>query len=286
MEQASMTVVVSRFLVRSHFTHRVAAWAVAWTLATCASGVVAQEAAKRPANWKELQIAEPKGGYRAAKAQAEAMVRSGPVADEQTFDAYWKWHFAQLTRYELRNKLPAIRSLFKQKLKDRQGAAQARLVKEIALPMLTEIVEDAGYDTIVRYNALLMLGDLNQTEPNARGQGAVALAEALPTLLKFLDPKLPANDTNDTLRVAALIGVQGHAERGGVRDAQRRQQVQKLLQQIADETNPPVGRQPEVHEWITNLAKVVAKSMQPAGSVASGRSARMERRGTRSSNER
>lgn len=228
---------------------------------------------KRPANWKQLNVPEPPGGERAAAGQARTMLRTGQIDNQDLFDGYWSWYIAQLSNYAKKDDLSAIRVDVKRQLLGRSGAPQRRLVL-IVLKVAGQIVNDEQFAPIVRYNALLMLGDLNRTEPNAQGQNAVALPEALPYLVKFLDPKLPADGSvNDALRVAAMIGIQNHIERGGIPNPDARKQVVSLLQQIAQD-QPAEGQRPsEINEWLQKRAQEALDKLGSDAAVAERRAA-------------
>jgi hypothetical protein len=236
-------------------------------LVDCAPAYSASDDSK-PANWAELRLPAPPGGIK-AETQARRMLQdAGQIADKPLFEAYWRHFFSQITWYEMRDRLAdGIRIDLKKQLKGRRGPAQQYLVREIALPMMRDIAGDAKYHPLVRYNALLLLGDLNDKEPDRAGQGATSLPEALPILLEYLDATRPVNDTNDALRVAALIGVKTHLERGGISDPQLREKCVKAVTALAAEKTPPPGRDPDVHAWIARAAQDVIGAMQPAAPV-------------------
>lgn len=227
---------------------------------------------KKPADWKEYdpkKAPDPPGGVARAKTEAQAMIRAGQLSNREVFDSYWKWYFAQITKYQERHRLDAYRTDLARQLRGRSGAPQQRLVRDIALPMTTEIAKDQGYAPIVRYNAVLILGDLNQVEPNNSGKGAVALPEALKPILEFLDTKRPADGgVNDALRLAAIVGVQNHIERGGIPDPAMRRQATKLLEQIANDDTALKTRGSEVHDWMKTRAQEALAKLGGDAAVA------------------
>jgi hypothetical protein len=100
------------------------------------------------------------------------------------------------------------------------------------------------------------LGDLNQKEPDPQGRGAIALPEALPILIEFLDPKRPADGgVNDALRLAAIVGIQNHIDRGGIQDGNLRKRAVTLLQQLAKNEPGAAERSPDVANWLQRRAQ-------------------------------
>jgi hypothetical protein len=255
---------------------RPAAWRVlALVLAALpATRADALQADQPPPNWKEFRPAEPEGGVNRAGIAARRMLREGQISDEKVFDAYWQHFLSEITWYKSREKLADIRLDLKKQLRGASGAPQQRLVRQIAFPLLRTIARDPDYDLLVRYNALLILGELNQKEPDARGQGAVSLPEALPVLLEFLDPRRPVNDAEDALRIAALVGVENHAERGRIADSRLREATVNRVKVLADQADCPEGRDPEVHAWIVRAARQTLASLQSEGAGAVAAQAR------------
>lgn len=223
--------------------------------------------AKKPAGWNELRPTEPP---KEAETQARRMISDGTVSDPKLFDGYWRHFIAQITWFDKGFADPPKephRVTMRKLLKGRKNTAQERLVRTIALPMLKEIAEDDKYDVRSRVNALLWLGQLNRVEPSASGP-AVALPDALDVLIKFVDPKLPVNDVNDALRNAAMSGLEYHASHGGITNRNKRQEVARLMQQIADQKDPPQGRDADVHAWLVRDAQEVLNSLKPDSVVA------------------
>ncbi len=217
---------------------------------------------KKPADWFEVP-ADAAAMAPRFKTETMGMLRDGTVTNPAVFDAYWKAFFAQLTHWSKRESLSEMRlKYFKDVLRNKNNDAQRHLVNDLALPTLKKIVQNRKFSPLVRYNALLMLGDLNSTEPDARGLGAKALPAALPVLAEFLDvKKYPVGDTNDALRVAALVGIQGHVDRGGLAEDQVRL-IRPKLEALAKQQKPPQGRDPEVHGFMQARAQSVFSALE------------------------
>ncbi|MBX9790795.1 MAG: hypothetical protein K2Y37_17900 [Pirellulales bacterium] len=216
---------------------------------------------KKPADWLEVPV-DPASVSPRAKSEAYKMLSQGTISDATLFDNYWKGFFAQLTHWSNRDLLSEMRlTRFKLVLRNKNNAAQKHLVEDLALPTLKKIVQNKKFSPLARYNALLMLGDLNEVEPDSAGRGSKALPAALPILAEFLDTKkYPISDSNDALRVAALVGIQGHLERGGLAEDQVRL-VRPALEALARQERAPKGRDPEVHGFMQARAQSVMSAL-------------------------
>jgi hypothetical protein len=131
----------------------------------------------------------------------------------------------------------------------RSGPIYNHLVS-LAMGFLRPAVADPTLHPVVRYNAILMIGDLDTAVAAAGTRAAVTpLPEGLTVLLEALnDPK-----QIDVVRVGALHGLVRHAS-AGIGDPQiRDKQVVPALVQIATAPVPP-GRPPEGHAWMRKLA--------------------------------
>lgn len=224
----------------------------------------------KPATWNEMRLPEPEGGVRDETTARRMLQGEGTVTNPKLFDTYWRYFCSQITWYDRRVDLPKLRIDLRNQLKGRSGPAQQRLVRQIVFPLMRDIARDEKFDWIVRYNAIMVLGELNQTEP-LPPKRAVGFAPTVPVLLEFLDPKRPVNDVNDALRIAALNALQEQAKRGGIADTATREKVVRLLQQISGDQPPASGRLPDVHEWIALRAQEALSTIQGAGPIAAAR---------------
>jgi hypothetical protein len=232
-----------------------------------ASGQAAP-AARKPAvdsPWKEIRLSEPKE----AKLEAQKAIREGNISNPKAFDEYWTYYVSQLTWNGNQDNFPKIRSSIRQVLKSAKGDAHDRLAKEVVLPFCQKVAKGKDFSPIARFNALIMVGELCQVEANFGGSGAESLPEARAVLLEFLDPKLPVNDTNDALRLAAMEGLLRHLERGGIRDEKERKQIESAMQSILKTQQAPAGRDAEVHKWFQTKANSVMAGVN-GGSVVRG----------------
>jgi len=184
------------------------------------------------------------------------ILRSGNLSPDtqKQLDAYYakyvfpRWTMAashavlsarDLPRSQLRNEFNMARS----------GPVYNHLVS-LAMGFLRPAVADPTLHPVVRYNAILMIGDLDTAVAAPGTRAAVTpLPEGLTVLLEALnDPK-----QIDAVRVGALQGLVRHAV-AGIGDPQiRDKQVVPVLLQIAIAPVPP-GRSLEGHAWMRKLA--------------------------------
>jgi len=183
------------------------------------------------------------------------------LSDNQTmFDAYYNRHFfPMMTRTDPKalQELPEERFRF---IRDHLEAATNPEVHEhvvdLALANLTPIVQN-NFHPIVRYNALLIIGSINQTEAVRIG-GAKATPEPHIRALPVLYTEFTRAENPDLLKVAALIGLVRHMEWDAFRTtpipAAQRAAVVKALQDLASQKQPPEGRTAEGHQWMRRRA--------------------------------
>ncbi len=111
---------------------------------------------------------------------------------------------------------------------------------------LPKFFQDDKQRMVVRYNAMLIYGELNSQEAPPVGVGkASPLPAAFPLLLStYQDDQVPA-----AIRVAALIGLHRHASLGiadkNARDALRAEMVKTFTEQ-----QPPKNATSEAHDWL------------------------------------
>jgi hypothetical protein len=183
---------------------------------------------------------------------------------EGSFEKYYALvlfpQWTQTTQENL-NDLPKNRDNFiKYSLEasSKNEAAHALLV-DVTHRELSKIVKDDAFHPAVRYNAILIIGFLNEKEPNrATGtrQTPVPYVPALSTLLEEL--KKPGN--NEAVRVGALLGISRHLEWDNFKEAATKMQA-PVRKEIIDELNsivntnvPPAGRSAEGQTWLRRRA--------------------------------
>lgn len=139
---------------------------------------------------------------------------------------------------------------------------------KLAGTKMREIVQ-GNYHPAVRYNAMLIIGELNEQE------AAGANSPAVP-LVSILRPILLAEFTNagqiEAVRVAALLGILRHAELDGRRPASQRRIavadrdaiVSEMLKLLTTK-DPPKGRTEGAHRWMQRRAIDVLGALRSEG---------------------
>jgi len=183
------------------------------------------------------------------------------LSDNQTmFDAYYNRHFfPMMTRTDPKalEELPEDRYRFiREHLESATNADVHEHVVDLALANLTPIVQN-NFHPAVRYNALIIIGSLNQTEAVRIG-GTKATPEPHIRALPVLYAEFTRAENTDLLRVAALVGLVRHMEWDAFRatpiPAAQRTAVIKALVELASQKEPPEGRTAEGHLWMRRRA--------------------------------
>ncbi len=175
--------------------------------------------------------------------------------NKQLFDGWFKlYYFPQMTHIDRLDSLPSMREEFlknflKPGLKKNPELKPALL--EIAFEMTKEIAT-GDYHPVARYNAMLLLGELNTTELNRlTKEKPEPLMKALGVLVtEFKNP-----DQIDSVRLAALLGILRHCEiRGTAMPPAARDMIIADMLDVIAEKQPPAGRSQEGHAWFQRRA--------------------------------
>ncbi|MBN2021515.1 MAG: hypothetical protein JW809_01860 [Pirellulales bacterium] len=180
-----------------------------------------------------------------AQTEVNRMVRGGLVAgQEQRFDDFFRKYALPLWTVEKNfPSLPKLRQSLRNQLNwARTNSAYDRL-NTLLLEELGKMANAAELHPAPRFNAIVMIGDLN-VRPSATNQPAKPLPAALNVLLAaFEDEK-----QNDAVRMGAMLGIVRHATLGIDDEAAKRRAAADML---ALATTPEVsGRTRDGHAWM------------------------------------
>src|SRR6478609_4764404 len=124
-----------------------------------------------------------------------------------------------------------------------------REVVEFTLPAMTKIVQDPAYRPAARYNAMLIIGSLNDVEPNNIG-ATQTLPEPTKAALPTIFQQFQKAD-RDEIKIAALLGLGRHLEWDNYKQSPStpmpptgRAAIIKELVALAEAKEPPTGREP------------------------------------------
>ncbi len=218
-----------------------------------------------PATAQQFEVIKPKITARQAKAMrgqaAQAMRDSASFqTNKQVLDDYFnKFYFPQMTLPAQLGQLGKAReSLFKQFIRPARVPAAQQHLTNLTLKAM-RVIAQGNYHPAVRYNAVLILGMLDEKVAGAAGVPPVPLPAAANELLELLekdqfnDVKVPAS-----IKLGALVGLERHA-RFGIH-AKYADRLTKASLAVIAQKEPPADLDADVHHWIKcQAASVLAR---------------------------
>jgi len=178
---------------------------------------------------------------------------------------YLSYFLPSFTSPENRSELPELRNtLLNKDLRPAKQAAAIAYLRGQVMRYMAAYAQSRGkynFHPVVRYNAMLVIGDLNLVEYGARyaNNQKAYVPEPLPEALDLLISEYKSPTQIDAVRVAALVGLDRHAKLDLGRPAERRISGPKK-KVIVDEmiallnAAPPATRSPEGHTWMQRRA--------------------------------
>ncbi len=196
---------------------------------------------------------------KAEKANINRILRGGTLAgaDAQLFDRYFRTFFGQFleakagaeTFHDLRKDLEIFLRTGK------TGDAYNRLVG-MANAGLQSVAKSPKFPPAVRLNAVLVLGSLKDKEPNG-----IPYPQAYSFLTSVVSG--PADTYPDSLKVAAMIGLERYAA-SGILPPRLKDPLTAAMLKILEQETPPDNRTAEGHTWMrTEAAKVLGALGSP-----------------------
>lgn len=125
---------------------------------------------------------------------------------------------------------------------------------------------EPSFHPATRVNAMLMIGELGANPPASFGDVPPPLPDALPIMLNHLrDP-----EQIDGVRVAALVGINRHADLSGIDTPQARQAIVNTLVALMNSPQP-ADRSADGHAWMrSQAAEILGKLGIAAAGVPEG----------------
>jgi hypothetical protein len=178
--------------------------------------------------------------------------------DKDKFDKYYKSYFLPLwSQSKSVGNLPKLRKQLRSELakKSLGGSEVHDRLNEIVLESMKELVA-GDFHPAVRVNAMLMIGDLNQSG----GDNPVPLPEALTFLVASAadGSKLP-----DSLRTVAMVGVLRHA-RAKIQDDEVRKSLTLAMLRVTS-ADLPTGPAALGRAWIRMQAIETLGALKSVG---------------------
>lgn len=188
--------------------------------------------------------------------------------NQQVFESWYREYV--FPAMASRQHLGEIYQHRKELANDLQRAADSethQFLRELAYEEASQRVT-GNYHPAVRFNAMLIIGNLNQVElKRAERLPPVRLPQAF----DFLLDELQKPDQLEVLQLGAMLGIERHLRL--VRERPQDQpipgaqkaEVVDLMQAMASETSPPDERTQEVHTWLRRRALEVLGTVGQVG---------------------
>ncbi|MBI3837945.1 MAG: hypothetical protein HY288_08430 [Planctomycetia bacterium] len=114
------------------------------------------------------------------------------------------------------------------------------------------------YDAAIKYNALLVIGDLNEKEGDAK-----TAAKPYPDSLAVLMLAAQSPKSRDYMKLAGLIGLERFAAASAIPQTKAAELTNSLLEMVNQQA-PPANRSQEANDWMRrNAAQVLASLGSP-----------------------
>ena len=152
--------------------------------------------------------------------------------------------------------------LFRDHLEKCTGDGVHQILKTMVYERMEAIVKD-NFHPAVRYNAMLVISNLNDVEPVRVGANKTT-PEPMMGALPFIIEQFTKPDNTDAIRVASLLGLVRHLEWDNFRGATapftpaiipaQKAAIVKALLDLSQQKAPPAGRNEAGHEWFRRRA--------------------------------
>jgi len=179
----------------------------------------------------------------------------GP-GEQEVFDTYYRDY--ALARWSEEENAASVGAFRRELRSDFENAKSGRVHDHLNSVVLDymKIRATGHYHPATRFNAMLMIGDLNSVE----GKAPVPLPAALPVLLSAVEEPQQL----DAVKVAALVGVLRHLQLDAVKSPDDRKTVGDAALALAGSQRPP-GRTADGHAWMRKLAAEILGELRAAG---------------------
>src|SRR5207249_2721278 len=180
----------------------------------------------------------------------------GDVARKSRLDAFYLQYFFPVMTTEDGLKMVANqRKLFLGDVANAKDQAMHSYLINLAFNTMKQVVQDNGFHPAARYNAMLLISQLNDTEANTLG-ASPTLPEPMRSALQFIFQQFQSGDT-DEIKIAALLGLSRQLELENLKSPQsapmppaQRATILKELVALAETKESPPTRDTEVHSWM------------------------------------
>lgn len=241
------------------FSGMLAAAAVALVLWAASSASAQQSPAQSPA---------------ALKARVNTILKQpqDPTeADRATLDEYFNKSFfpslVNASPEQLGNLAEQRKVLMTQFLNVKGSQAAHDYLLALTLKTVRDKIAVKAYHPAIRYNAVLIIGQLDKEVAKGGGANPVPYADATKTLVVFLEnDALFGVPVTSPVKLAALVGLERHTRLGV--DPTLAERIGAAALAMATKQETPADASPEVHDWMRRLAIRVLAEQQKKGLTA------------------
>jgi hypothetical protein len=204
--------------------------------------------------------------------QLKQRVITGTSPFEENRAQMEKWYknfLYSFTKLDELQKLAEKRDDLRKELKAAKTPALRTMITDLTYTNMKGIVTSTRYNfhPSSRINALMMIGELNQTEQTVQQRTADPLPKALDEVLL---PEFKKANQSDAMRVAAQLGILRHAQLDWARqEAQRipaatRSDIVKEMLALV-QAKAPAARDAKVHAWMQARALEIIAALGAVG---------------------
>jgi hypothetical protein len=205
------------------------------------------------------------------KARAQAILKQpqDPTAAERTIldDYFGKSFFPEMTDAspEGLGKLAEKREdLFKYFLNVRGSQAAHDHLLTVTMKAVRDNIAIKPYHPAIRYNAVLIIGQLDKEVSKSGSADPVPYADATKTLVVLLEEdKILGVPVTSPVKLAALIGLDRHTRLGA--DPTLAERINAAALAVATNSEAPADASPAAHDWMRRLAVRVLANQQAKG---------------------
>ena len=192
-------------------------------------------------------------------------------ANQTAFDNYvTNYSITRLIdpKVESTKQLPEIRDRIKAEL--RRGPTGTHLLSGVSYDRFNELalqtairIALGNYKPVVRYNAVLLIGDLDKVQPTMRGRRVLKPGKPYVPALDLMLTWVGLAKAPEFIKAGMLRGIHRHA-RAGITGT-RVGTTQAAMLALLNGKTPPGKRTAKVHAWMRRRAADVLGAMKSAG---------------------
>jgi hypothetical protein len=209
-----------------------------------------------------------KAASTAKKAVVQGLVPYAENADK--VKKYYKdYLYKSMTRPENLHSLPEKRKEIVGDLQDAKAKEMHDALLNDVFDMMKKFVtSSANLHPALRFNAMLIIGDLNAEEK----QITLRFPNPLPAALDFMLVEYQKPTQQDGVKLAALLGILRHTQLDWARQdankipAATRQQITQLMLTLINTAEPPAGRKLDGHVWMQRRGVEILAALGLVGS--------------------